>query len=473
MSEISKLFKDKGYIEGITIINVEGEILFSAKFNKKMNDSGIGYEVVGKNFLDIYEGLDENNSSTYRAMRTGTPIYIENQLLKSVGQNPIHISSLSVPIKSGGKTVGAIDLSVTEDEQKTSEMVEFESEILYSQNNVKNLHRADDKAIYNLDDILTCDAGMIEMKENIYKFAQTELPIMIYGETGTGKELVAHSIHQCSKRAAKPFVVQNCASIPANLIESILFGTSKGAFTGALDNVGLLELANGGTLFLDEINSMPMEMQAKILRVVQDGTFRRIGDKKQRHVDVRILSSTNEKAKTIIDEGRFRKDLFYRLAVLKLEIPNLSERKRDIPLLTQAFINKYNAMFRKNIHKVSKSVTDLFLEYSWPGNVRELDSVIASAVCMAGANENCLELEHIPEYLQVAEMDEQYADVENAGSLGIAGIGSMALPDAIIEFEKAQIEKALKIANHNISKAAELLHVPRQTLSRKVKDYQL
>ncbi|MBQ8563944.1 MAG: sigma 54-interacting transcriptional regulator [Firmicutes bacterium] len=465
MGDIEKLFKDKGYIEGITIINVEGEILFSAKFNSKMSHTPVNYETVGKKFLDVYENLDENNSSTYRAMRNGVPVYVEDQELVSAGKAPIHISSLSVPIKSGGSIVGAIDLSVTSDGQKDADSVEIRDEVLYAYNKVDSLRRADDKAIYNLEDIQTCDPKMIELKDNVKKFAQSDLPVLIYGETGTGKELVAHSIHQCSRRSKKPFVAQNCASIPANLIESILFGTSRGAFTGAVDNTGLLELADGGTLFLDEINSMPMELQPKILRVIQDGTFRRVGGKDVRHVDVRIISSTNEKLENIISENRFRADLYYRLAVLVLEIPGLSQRKKDIPLLTNYFIGKYCNTFGRKIRKVAPEVYEALARCQWPGNVRELESVVASAVCMADEHSENLEYRHFANRLNFAQKEEPSDDsmLPDSGDL----------TDLVSEYEKRLIKRALADTDGNITKAAVILNVPRQTLSRKVKDYGL
>ena len=465
MGDIGKLFKDRGYIEGITIINVEGEILFSAKFNSKMSQTPVNYETVGKKFLDVYENLDENNSSTYRAMRDGVPVYVEEQELISAGKEPILISSLSVPIKSGGSIVGAIDLSVTSDGQKDADSVEIRDEVLYAYNKVDTLRRAEDKATYTLEDIQTCDPKMLELKDNVKKFAQSDLPVLIYGETGTGKELVAHSIHQCSKRAKKPFVAQNCASIPANLIESILFGTSKGAFTGAVDNMGLLELADGGTLFLDEINSMPLELQPKILRVIQDGTFRRVGGKEVRHVNVRIISSTNEKLENIISEGRFRADLYYRLAVLVLEIPGLNQRKKDIPLLTNYFIGKYCNLFGRRIRRVAPDVYEALAMCQWPGNVRELESVVASAVCMADEQAEVLEYRHFANRLNFAQKEtlpEFFAEPETGD-----------LTNLVSDYEKKLIRRALSDTDGNITKAAAVLNVPRQTLSRKVKDYGL
>ena len=470
MDFVNKLFNGKGYIEGITIVNIEGEILFSAKFNNKLDSVDENYEVVGKKFFDVYEKLDENNSSVYLAMRKGVPVYVENQMLKSRGRDPIEITSLSIPIKSGRTVVGVIDLSVSDDGGKAADGVpidfdgeEFTEEILYAYNKVDSLAHGADVATYQVEDIQTCDGKMLELKDNILRLAKTELPVLIYGETGTGKELVAHSLHNASNRADKPFVVQNCASIPANLMESILFGTSKGAFTGAVDNIGLLELADGGTLFLDEINSMPLELQPKLLRVIQDGTFRRVGDKTVKKVNVRIVSSTNQRPERMVKEGSFRQDLYYRLAVLILEIPPLRERKRDIRLLTNYFAAKYNNMFGKKIHRISGKLYEELEKCPWQGNVRELENVVAYGVGMANEDTETLELRHVQARLMA---------IDGADSDG-GELEDRSLTEQVADYEKKLIRAALSKTDGNITRAAVLLDVPRQTLSRKVKEHDL
>ena len=200
MDFINKLFNGKGYIEGITIINVEGEILFSAKFNNKLDTKDENYEVVGKKFLDIYENLDESSSTAYIAMQRGMPVYMENQIIKSADREPIEITSLSIPIKSGRTVVGAIDLSVSGNEQQALDGVEIMDEVLFAYNNVESLGHISDEARYRIEDIQTCDSKMLELRDNIVKLAKTDMPVLIYGETGTGKELVAHSLHNASKR---------------------------------------------------------------------------------------------------------------------------------------------------------------------------------------------------------------------------------------------------------------------------------
>ncbi len=464
-----KMFENPGYIEGITIINVEGEILFTAKFNNKFGSKNENYEIVGKKLLDIYENLDENTSSLYEAMRKGVPIFREKQELKATGWKPIEISSISLPIRSKGVIVGAIDLSVTDNGEASTkgslaeDVQNFSEEILHSYSKVDKL-QLKDEARFGLEDIVTRDPKMLELKESIGKLAKAEFPILIYGESGTGKELVAHSIHKASKRAAKHFVVQNCGAIPETLIESILFGTSKGAFTGAVDSIGLIELADGGSLFLDEINSMPVEVQSKLLRFVQDGTFRRIGDKKIRKVDVRIISSTNETPKSIVDSGKLRADLYFRLAMLQVEIPPLRKRKGDIPLLASYFMDKYSKLLNKKVASVSKSALKLMDGYSWGGNIRELENVIAYGMCVMEDSCDELDSRHIQSRISLNVISEKPTEEE---------IGAGALTELVEAYEKRIIQKTLEACGGNISKAADMLTVPRQTLSRKAKNYGL
>ncbi|WP_326910232.1 sigma-54 interaction domain-containing protein [Sedimentibacter sp. MB31-C6] len=475
MQLMNNLFNGKGYIDGITIIDLEGEILFTAKFNNKLNSgSNENYEVVGKKFLDVYENLDENTSSTYKSMTLGAPLYTEKQNLKSKGRKEINITSLSIPIKSGSKIVGAIDLSVNEDDFEKDNIEisskDFQKNIqdhinieTFENNKVNKLKGKDNKAVYETDSIITNNKKMIELKEYITIAADCDLPTLIYGETGTGKELFAQAIHNSSNRKNKPFIAQNCAAIPENLLESILFGTSKGAFTGAIDNIGLLELANGGTLLLDEINSMPIHLQSKLLRVLQDGTFRSIGSKKEKKVDVKIIAALNEEPLKSIEEGHLRRDIYYRLSVLNINIPPLRERKDDIPILVNSIISKYNIVLNKNIKYVSRNLYHNLSKYDWPGNIRELENVIIYGLSTVSKDKEKLEYSDIEK--KINELTELNSDVK---------LNMVEPLTAMIQnYEKSIIEKTLKQVDFNVSKASKILKVPRQTLQRKVKNYDL
>jgi len=464
---MKNLFNGKGYIDGITIIDLKGEILFTAKFNNKLNSVNEEiYEVVGKNFLDIYENLDGESSSTYKSMELGVPLYVENQTLKSKGKKQIKITSLSVPIKSGSKIVGAIDLSVSENEENNdndndNDNIEIDSEI-FEKNNVNKLKSNGNQAKYVAESIITNNKKMIELKRYLSIVAECDLPTMIYGETGTGKELFAQSIHNASKRKDKSFIAQNCAAIPDTLLESILFGTSKGAFTGAVDNKGLLELADGGTIFLDEINSMPMHLQSKLLRVLQDGTFRSIGAKEVKNVDIKIIAALNEEPLKAMERGALRRDIYYRLSVLNINIPPLRERKDDIPLLVSYNISKYNKVFNKNIKYVSNKLYDKLKKYDWPGNIRELENVIIHGLSIVDKSKEKLEFSDIEE--KYNEMIQLNSDVQ---------FNIEPLTEMVASYEKSIIEKALKQVEYNVTKASKLLDIPRQTLQRKAKQYNL
>ena len=226
----------------------------------------------------------------------------------------------------------------------------------------------------------------------IQQVAPTDASVLIEGETGTGKDLVAKAIHKGSKRSNKPFIKVNCASIPENLIESELFGHEKGAFTGAVEKrIGRFELANGGTIFLDEIGELPLNLQPKLLNILQQGEFERIGSSKTIKTDVRIIAATNKVLKNEIYKGRFRNDLYYRLNVFPISVAPLRERKSDIVPLAENFVKIYSEKFNKQINTISKKSLNLLLDYSWPGNIRELENVIERAVITSESNELNLE----------------------------------------------------------------------------------
>ncbi|WP_422485896.1 sigma-54 interaction domain-containing protein [Gudongella sp. DL1XJH-153] len=476
---MDKLFNGKGYIDGITIINLHGEILFTAKFNNKLNENPeVDYEVVGENFLEIYENLTEETSSTYKAMTMGIPIYKEQQMLKSKGRDEIVITSLSIPIKSGNTIVGGIDLSVSEDgdsslnenQSNDNNRISNEKEVFkvdsFKYNKVETLHRQGHYAKYTLDNIITNNKKMLELKEYVKVASKCNLPTLIYGETGTGKELFAQAIHNYSPRKSKPFISQNCAAIPENLLESILFGTSKGAFTGAVDNIGLIEMANGGTLFLDEINSMPLHLQPKLLRVLEEGTLRRIGSLENIKIDVKIIAAMNEEPLRAIENKELRRDIYYRLNAINFNIPPLRDRKDDIPILLDFMVSKYNSMFKKNIQYITKNVLEEISKYDWPGNIRELENIMVYAMSLVDETKTNLEFSDIESKLDELLMPDVTRQIE-------LDVDTKSLKESVKEYERRMIDRALRSTEYNIAKAAKMLSIPRQTLQRKVKDYNL
>lgn len=470
MQIFDKIFENLSSIDGITIINLNGDILFSAKFNNQLHNYNGNYEMVGKNFKDIYPKLSSKNSTLLQCIELGKPIYIESQKLEFYDGHCIFINSLSIPIRHGGKIVGAIDIS-TEDfkENLNSELYNKKENYIPIEEQqfndiIRKLGNRTVNTKYKINDIITDNIEMIRMKKFIKEICDFDISVLITGETGTGKELIAHSLHTESKRCNKPFIVQNCAAIPESLFESIFFGTVKGAFTDSIDNMGLFEMANGGTLFLDEINSMPIYLQSKLLRVLQDKKITRLGSKKVIDVDVRLITAMNKDPIKAIADKELRQDLYYRIGMLKIDVLPLRKRKEDILLLTQYFISKYNITFSKNIKGISKDLYRKFKNYDWFGNVRELDNLLLLAISMVDKNKEILELSDII-FSNNIQTDEKTFFVDEVEKIGIKNL--------LDQYEKNIIKITLEKYEYNITKTAHALKIPRQTLHRKIKIYQL
>ena len=296
--------------------------------------------------------------------------------------------------------------------------------------------------------------GMRGIYQTIEQTAPTGASVLIWGESGTGKELVAQTIHQLSPRAAMPFVAINCAAIPETLLESEIFGHEKGAFTGAADRrQGCFELADRGTLFLDEIAEMTPATQVKLLRVLQERTFRRLGGRQEQHVDVRILAATNSNPSEAVQRGRLREDLYYRLNVVSIPIPPLRQRKEDLPLLVQAFLHEFTAKVNKPIAAVDQAAMRALEQYSWPGNVRELRNVIERATILATGE--FIEPRHLPAALLAAGEAEQPSLSISPGT-------------TVEEAERRLIELTLQHTRDNKTRAAEILGISLKTLHNKL-----
>ncbi len=302
---------------------------------------------------------------------------------------------------------------------------------------------------------------MQNLFEEIAIVSQSEATVLIEGECGTGKELVARAIHSLSRRKDKPFIGINCSAIPVELFENELFGHEKGSFTGAVGKeIGKIELAEEGTLFLDEIGELQPLPQAKLLRVLQEKEFYRIGGTKTIPVKCRIIAATNRDLEQMVEEGKFREDLFYRINVIHIKIPPLRERKEDIPLLVKHFLDKFNKLNYKNIRDVDKEVMEIFLDYNWPGNVRELENAIERAVVMC--QHDTIKKEHLPPriFKKMSSKKETKEDIP--------------LTDTnLFEIEKRVILKVLKETNWNQTKAAEKLGISRKQLRTKMKNFGL
>ncbi len=303
---------------------------------------------------------------------------------------------------------------------------------------------------------------ILELKETISIVAPTNAWILIMGENGTGKELVARAIHKQSKRARKPFIEVNCAAIPEDLIESELFGHEKGAFTGATSaKKGKFDLANEGTLFLDEVADMSLKAQAKILRILQEKKFERVGGTKVIDTDVRVIAATNKDLEKEMEAGRFRQDLYYRLHVIPLTVPPLRERKDDIPLLVQRFLKEFSLKEGVENKAITEEALDRLMQHDWPGNVRELKNIIERLVIMT--SDSVIRSEDIPPFIKPTVQDILEEEILSLDSFRTARV----------EFEKRFIARKLKETEGNISRTADLIGLERSNLHRKIKSYGL
>ena len=324
--------------------------------------------------------------------------------------------------------------------------------------------RKKEREAYNFKNFIGRSAVMQEVFEKIKKIGASKAStILIHGESGTGKELVARAIHECSG-AQYSFLEINCAALPETLLESELFGHERGAFTDAkYRKKGLFELAEGGTIFLDEIGEMGITLQSRLLRVIENKTFRRVGGVKDLRINTRIISATNRDLKTAIDEGKFRSDLYYRLQVIPINLAPLRERPDDVVLLANHFISVFNREFKKNVKKVSPGVGALLERYRWPGNVRELKNVIERAMLLEAEDE--LLAAHLPPEI----IHGQSGVEQGGGNTGLDGFYPISLED----MEKVLIERTIKDSAGNKSKAARILGISRQTLREKIKLYHI
>ncbi|MDR7857574.1 sigma 54-interacting transcriptional regulator [Tissierella sp.] len=439
--------------EGVHVIDKNGIIVYYNKFAQGID--GIDRDkVVGKHLLEIYPSLTEETSTLLTVIRTGEPIYKEEQTFLNYKGEKITTINSSIPITSRGKILGALEISIdiTTVREMSEKIVDLQSKLYSSKKEKKSLNEDKESALFTLQDIIGENKEILRLKNLALKAAESDVSVLVSGDTGTGKELFVHSIHNSSPRRSKPFITQNCAALPANLLEGILFGTIKGGFTGAEDRPGLFELANFGTLFLDEINSMPLELQSKLLRVLQDGTIRRVGATNTKIVDVRIIAATNVLPEEAVEKRQLRRDLYYRLNVVSFEIPSLRERKDDIPILSNYFLDKFNRKFDKNVKGISKEVLDIFHNYEWDGNVRELEHLIEGIMSINDV-EN-ITLEELPYKFR------QYKKNTN--------IYESSLNEIMEETERTLIKEALNKTDNNITKTAELLKIPRQTLQYRI-----
>lgn len=365
-----------------------------------------------------------------------------------------------------GEVVYGFGMVVFDDLKQLQDVLEknklLEGKLSIYQEELKNMRGAK----YNWKTIVGNSVLMQEVKSMASRSAKTDSNVLINGESGTGKELFAHAIHNESKRCEGPFVKINCAAIPKDLLESELFGYEEGAFTGAKKQgkIGKFELASGGTIFLDEIGDMPLEMQVKILRVLQEKEIERIGGTKTIPVDCRIIAATNRDLKERIRENAFREDLYYRLNVINIEVPPLRNRKEDIEVLTLKLMEKLSNSLGKYVNNITVDALESLKSYNWPGNIRELENVIERAINLT--DHESIEIQHLPSHVIAHK-------AESSEESHVTTAHLQTLRDAIEEIEKSTIMNCLKAMNFNKLKAAKVLGISRTSLYEKIEKYRL
>ncbi len=437
--------------EGIHVVNTEGETIFYNEVAARHDGMEIK-EVQGKPLLDVFPSLTENSSTLLQVIKTGKSIYNQTQVYVNVHGARIDTINTTLPIFLEKEIIGAVEIA-----KDYSQIKKLAESLLDLQKNViKNNKKKTSKNVkYTLDDLKSVNPGFIGMKDEAEKLAKSNSPILVYGESGTGKELFVQGIHHASDRGDGPFIAQNCAAIPETLLESMLFGTAKGSYTGAVERKGLFELADGGTLFLDELHTMPIELQAKLLRVLEDGMIRRVGSAQNLSVDVRVIAAMNVHPNTALQNQKLRSDLYFRLNVFTFSLPPIRERKEDILFLTNYFIESFNKVLGKDVKWIEGNVEAFFLNHPWPGNVRELKHTIEYMMNVCdGIN---LQMKDLPIMMkQQADMIETYEE-------------NLSLRKNVEQLESNLIHKALDLSAGNINQAAKLLEIPRQTLQYKIK----
>ncbi len=448
------------FSDGVLVTNADGVIVY---YNRAMSriDELDAEDVISCQLTDVYD-LDESSSIILQCLAKrkpiiDEPIYYRTRMGKFA--NTIHNV---IPIFSKEKMVGAI--CFVRDYHALADTI--------ASMPLPGKGQQFESASITFERIIGKDPAFVAAISSAQMAASTPSPVMLFGETGTGKELFARAIHNHSSRSAKKYTPVNCAAIPENLLEGILFGTSKGAFTGSVNKAGLFERTNKGTIFLDEVNSMPVGLQSKILRSIQESKVRRVGALKEIETDLKIISSVNRDPHITIADGTLRSDLFYRLGVVFIHIVPLRERMGDLGRLVNHFIEKHNVMLHKSIRSVSDDVMELFERYNWPGNVRELEHVIEGAMNIIGDDE-IIQPRHLQTHFSKTPVKVKTGRVKRRQDGPSLETRSTNLSKEKSDYEKNIIKTTLRKNEDNITRTARNLGISRQLLYYKIRKFKI
>lgn len=452
-------------IPNLVIIDKNGKVKYLSPdmyfMIEAYNKKPVPKSVVGKHIDEIHP-----LSKITNALKTGTA----DKNCFYFSSDVTNVARIE-PLKKDGELVGAIDYDLFTNGPDLNDFLnkitEYSSKGLINiQNTFHSIYEESKKSNnikYSINDFIGNSKIARNIRMQIANLSESDSTVLITGKTGCGKEIVAHSIHNTSRRCYNPLIEVNCAAIPETLIESELFGYEKGSFTGAQEGgkIGLFEMADKGTIFLDEVDQLPYHIQPKLLRVLQEKEVARIGGGKAKPIDIRIISATNKNLWSLVSEGKFREDLYYRLNVIELNIPNLSERKEDIPLLVEHQLDKLNKQMVKNVKHISQEVMNLLLSYNWPGNVRELNNLLERSMILC--QQDTLHLEHLGSFVSKVLESRQELPVSS----------DSPLEEIRVRAERSAIKKALELNAGNKSKTASMLNISRTSLYEKLKKYNL
>lgn len=436
--------------EGIHIVDDKGKTIYYNNAMAQMEGQK-KEDVMGKEIQEYLVGLCDETSTLIKAIKTKQKTVDVIQHYSSHFGKKVTTINTTIPVTEDDRVIAAIEIA-----KNLTQLKELNEKLCMIQNEDKMGGKH-----YNFSDVITQNESMISSVNKAMKASSSKSTVLIYGETGCGKEVLAQSIHYSGIRKDKPFVPINCAAIPSALLEGMLFGTSKGSFTGAENKIGLFEIANGGTVLLDEINSLEPYLQSKLLRVLQDGYIRPIGQVDPINIDIRFIATLNEDPEILISQGRLRKDFYYRLSVVRINIPPLRKRKEDVPLLCKYFISYYNNLLGKSVDGLEEEVLKSFMDYYWPGNVRELKNKIEGAMNMSEGSKLLKEYFEVKSDIRGIPIytGEKFED------------SNQTLDEYISSIESIIINRVLQKYGGNISKAANELGISRQSLQYKIKKY--
>ncbi|MEK5441458.1 MULTISPECIES: sigma-54 interaction domain-containing protein [unclassified Fredinandcohnia] len=441
-NKILETIIDTAY-EWIVVVDHQGKIMY---MNKNYCDflEVNREEVIGTHVTKVIENTRMHIVVQTGEEEIGSPHYIKGN----------YMIANRIPIYSDQTIVGAVGAVIFKDTKALNKMNSHIKSLMSQLQTYIEDWQENNGAKYTLTDIKSVSKQVIELKEKVKNIASGDISVLIRGESGTGKELFAHSIHQLSERSQNPFIKINCGAIPEHLLESELFGYEEGAFTGAKKGgkKGKFVLAHGGTIFLDEVGDMPLNMQIKLLRVLQEKEVEPVGAVKPIPVDVRVIAATNRPLEQMIEENRFREDLFYRINVIPFRIPPLRERPEDIGPLTQFFIEKVSKRSGKRITAIDDEVMNIFNQHQWPGNLRELENVVEAAIHLTSGEK--IEISSLPEYL-----------VDDPKLL----IGQKTLKEILEDTEKRVLEKTLQKYSDDKQLAAKALGISKSSMYEKLK----